>query len=46
MAILGGDKESKIIESILKTVTQINEIEGIKILINGEENKQFSKMEN
>lgn len=38
---LGGDKESKIIESILKTVTQINEIEGIKILINGEENKQF-----
>ena len=27
--------------SILNTVTQLNEINGIKILINGEENKNF-----
>lgn len=38
---LGKEQEEKIIKSILKTVTQLNEINGIKILINGEENKKF-----
>jgi len=38
---LGLDQEKIIIDSILKTVTQLNEINGIKILINGEENKSF-----
>ena len=31
----------KMIESISKTVTQLKEIKGIKILINNEENKEF-----
>ena len=35
------EQEEKIIESILKTVIQLNEINGIKILINGEEGKAF-----
>lgn len=34
---LEKEMKNKIIESILKTVTQLNEIKGIKILINGEE---------
>lgn len=38
---LGMEKEEYIIESILKTVSQLNEINGIKILIDGEENKAF-----
>ena len=39
---VGGEKEEKItIESILNTLTQFTEINGIKILINGEENKSF-----
>ena len=38
---LGKEEEEKIIKSIVCTVTQINEINGIKILINGEENKEF-----
>ena len=29
------------INSILKTVNQLNEIKGIKILINNEENKEY-----
>ena len=33
--------EENIINSILNTVTQLNEVNGIKILINGEENKCF-----
>lgn len=38
---LGLEQENRIMESILKTVSQLNEINGIKILINGEENKAF-----
>lgn len=38
---LGKEKEKNIIESILKTVCQLNEINGIKILIEGDENKAF-----
>lgn len=34
--------EENIINEILYTVTQLNEVNGIKILINGEENKSFS----
>jgi len=38
----GGEKEEKItINSIVNTVTELTEINGIKILINGEENKCF-----
>lgn len=38
----GGEKEEQItIKSILNTVTELTEINGIKILINGEENKFF-----
>lgn len=42
---LGIEKETKIINSILNTVTQLNEIKGIKILINGEEGKKFPDAE-
>lgn len=38
---LGLEQERKIVESIVKTLTQLNEINGIKILINGEENMGF-----
>lgn len=39
----GSEIEEKItINSILKTITQLNEINKIKILINGEENKSFN----
>ena len=38
---LGKDKEKIIIDSILKTLVELNEVNGIKILINGEENKGF-----
>lgn len=38
----GGEEEQKIIiRSIVKTVTELTEINGIKININGEENKEF-----
>jgi len=38
----GGEKEEKLtIRSIVKTVTELTEINGIKININGEENKEF-----
>ena len=38
----GGEIEEKLtIESIVKTVTELTEINGIKIKINGEENKEF-----
>ena len=38
----GGENEEKLtIESIVKTVTELTEINGIKIKINGEENKEF-----
>ena len=38
----GGEEEQKIIiRSIVKTLTELTEINGIKININGEENKEF-----
>lgn len=38
----GGEKNEKLtINSILNTVTELTEINGIKILIDGEENKEF-----
>jgi len=38
----GGEKEEEItIKSIVNTITELTEINGIKILINGEENKCF-----
>lgn len=38
----GGEKEEKTtINSIVNTVTELTEINGVKILINGEENKSF-----
>ena len=39
---LGEEKEKLIINSILKTLIELNEVDGIKILINGEEDKCFS----
>lgn len=39
---LGAEEESKIIYSIVNTLTELTEVSGIKILINGEENKEFS----
>lgn len=39
----GGEKEEKItINSIVNTITELTEINGIKILIKGEENKSFT----
>lgn len=39
----GGEKEEKItIDSIVNTITELTEINEIKILINGEENKSFN----
>ncbi len=38
----GGENEEKLtIQSIVKTVTELTEINGIKIKLNGEENKEF-----
>lgn len=38
----GGEEEEKItIQSIVNTVTELTEINGVKILIKGEENKEF-----
>jgi len=38
----GGEEQEKLtIKSIVKTVTELTEINGIKIKINGEENKEF-----
>lgn len=37
----GAEEESKTIYSIVNTLTQLNEVDGIKILIDGEENKEF-----
>lgn len=39
---LGEKKEQLIIKSIIKTVSQLNEINSVKILINNEEGKCFS----
>lgn len=38
----GIDEESMIIYSIVNTLTELNEVSGVKILINGEENLEFS----
>ena len=38
---LGQEKEELIIKSIVNTVTQLNEINSVKILINGESNMEF-----
>lgn len=38
---LGKAQEELIINSILKTLKELTEVKGIKILINGEENKEF-----
>ncbi len=39
---LGAEEESKIIYSIVNTLTELTEVSGVKILINGEENREFS----
>ncbi len=39
---MGFGREKNIVDSILKTVIQLNEVEGIKILINGEDGKEFA----
>ena len=39
---VGGEEQEKLtLQSIVKTVTELTEINGIKIKINGEENKEF-----
>lgn len=38
----GLDEESKTIYSIVNTLTELNEVDGVKILINGEEGKAFT----
>lgn len=37
----GKENENKILETIVKTVTELNEVNSVKILIDGEENKCF-----
>lgn len=37
----GKDSENKILATIVKTVTELNEVNSVKILIDGEENKSF-----
>ena len=38
---MGVEEENKIIESIVNTLTELTEVNGVKILINGEENLCF-----
>lgn len=38
----GIEEEGLLIYSIVNTLTELNEVSGVKILINGEENKSFS----
>ena len=39
---IGGEQEEKLtLQSIIKTVTELTEINGVKIKINGEENREF-----
>ena len=39
---IGGEEQEKLtIQSIVKTVTELTEVNGIKIKINGEENKEY-----
>lgn len=37
----GIDEESMVVYSIVNTLTELNEVSGVKFLINGEENLQF-----
>ena len=37
----GLDEESKTVYSIVNTLTELIEVDGVKILINGEEGKAF-----
>lgn len=37
----GIDEESMVVYSIVNTLTELNEVSGVKLLINGEENLQF-----
>lgn len=39
---LGEEQEKKIVNSIVKTLIELSEVNGIKILIKGEENSSFS----
>ena len=41
----GKENEQKIIETIVKTVTELNEVNYIKILIDGKENEAFADKE-
>lgn len=38
---MGAEEESKIIYSVVNTLTELTEVSGVKILINGEENMSF-----
>jgi spore germination protein GerM len=38
----GAEEESKTIYSIVNTMTQLNEVDGVKIVIDGKENCAFS----
>ena len=40
-ALEGKENEDIIIETIVKTVTELNEVNSVRILIDGEENKSF-----
>lgn len=42
---MGAERENKIIESIVNTLTELTEVNGVKILINGEENLCFEDKE-
>lgn len=42
---IGNEQEKVMIDSIVKTVAQLTEISGIRILINGEENCEFPDKE-
>lgn len=42
LEIQGEENEKILINSLVKTLTELTEINGIKININGEENKQFT----
>lgn len=37
----GEEQEKLIVNAIVSTLTELNEVEGVKILINGQENKEF-----
>ncbi len=43
--ISGKENEEKTIETIVKTMTELTEVNSIKILINGQENKAFNDNE-